>query len=175
MQRKSVPLSIKSVDDDTGTFIGLASVFDNLDAHGDTVRHGAFTKSLAGGQVVPLLWEHAASDPRNYVGDVIEATETAEGLVINGRFDFDTDQGAAAYQNVKGRRVGGLSIGYRINQSVKTAAGHELTDLELIEVSVVARGANDRALIGAVKSAGIRESLREKVARAQLQARAASR
>ena len=30
MQRKSVPL-IKSADDDSGTFTGLASVVDNLD------------------------------------------------------------------------------------------------------------------------------------------------
>ncbi|BBX16956.1 HK97 family phage prohead protease [Mycolicibacterium duvalii] len=154
MQRKSVALSIKSADDQTGTFTGLASVFDNVDAHGDIVRRGAFTKSLAAGQPVPLLWEHGAADPRNYVGDVVEATETAEGLAITGKFDLDTEHGAAAYRNVKGRRVGGLSIGYRVNHSTKTAAGNELTDLDLVEVSVVARGANDRALIGAVKSAG---------------------
>lgn len=154
MHRKSVPLAIKSADDTTGTFTGLASVFDNLDAHGDIVRRGAFTKSLAGGQPIPLLWEHGATDPRNYVGDVVAATETAEGLAITGKFDLDTDHGAAAYRNVKGRRVGGLSIGYSIRNATKTAAGNELTDLDLVEISVVARGANDRALIGAVKSAG---------------------
>ncbi|WP_099024707.1 HK97 family phage prohead protease [Mycolicibacterium palauense] len=154
MQRKSVALSIKTADDQTGTFTGLASVFDNVDAHGDIVRRGAFTKSLAGGQPVPLLWEHGAADPRNYVGDVVTAAETAEGLAITGKFDLDTEHGAAAYRNVKGRRVGGLSIGYRVKNSTKTAAGNELTDLDLVEISVVARGANDRALIGAVKSAG---------------------
>lgn len=102
MHRKSVPLAIKSADDTTGTFTGLASVFDNLDAHGDIVHRGAFTKSLAGGRPVPLLWEHGATDPRNYVGDVVAATETAEGLAITGKFDLDTDHGAAAPR----RRVG---------------------------------------------------------------------
>lgn len=168
MNRKSVPLAIKSADDATGTFTGLASVFDNLDAHGDIVRRGAFAKSLAAGQAVPLQWEHGGgSDPRNYVGDVIEAAETAEGLQITGKFDLDTEHGVAAYRNVKGRRVGGLSIGYRIRNSTKTAAGNELTDLELIEISVVSRGANDRALIGAVKSA-VRStaSIRSALARA---------
>lgn len=155
MNHKSVPLAIKSTDDATGMFTGLASVFDNLDAHGDIVRRGAFAKSLAAGQPVPLQWEHGGgSDPRNYVGDVVQAAETAEGLQIIGKFDLDTEHGAAAYRNVKGRRVSGLSIGYAIRNSTKTAAGNELTDLELIEVSVVARGANDRALIGAVKSGG---------------------
>ena len=31
MERKSVALQIKSADDQTGTFTGLASVFDNVD------------------------------------------------------------------------------------------------------------------------------------------------
>ena len=46
MQHKSVPLLIKGADDDSGTFTGLASVFDNLDHDGDIVRRGAFSKSL---------------------------------------------------------------------------------------------------------------------------------
>ena len=49
MQHKSVPLLIKSADDDSGTFTGLASVFDNLDHDGDIVRRGAFSKSLGSG------------------------------------------------------------------------------------------------------------------------------
>lgn len=156
MLHKSVSLTIKSADDDTGTFTGLASVFDNLDAHGDIVRPGAFAKSLESGQPIPLLWEHQASDPRAYVGDVVTAVETDEGLAITGRFDLDSEFGKSAYRNVKGRRVSGLSIGYAIRDSTKTAAGNELTDLELVEVSVVARGANDRALVSSVKSAKAR-------------------
>ena len=54
MQRKSVPLLIKSADDDSGTFTGLASVFDNLDHDGDIVRRGAFSKSLDSGTPIPL-------------------------------------------------------------------------------------------------------------------------
>ena len=46
MQHKSVPLLIKSDDDVSGTFTGLASVFDNLDHDGDIVRRGAFSNSL---------------------------------------------------------------------------------------------------------------------------------
>ena len=143
-QHKSVPLLIKSADDQGGTFVGLASVFDNVDHHGDIVRRGAFAKSLSSGSPIPLLWEHKADDPRNYVGDVVEATETDDGLAIKGRFDLDTEFGKSAYRNTKGRRVSGLSIGYAIRNSTKTAAGNELTDLELIEVPIVARGANDR-------------------------------
>ena len=71
---------------------------------------------------------------RFYVGDVVEATETDDGLTIKGRFDLDTEFGKSAYRNTKGRRVSGLSIGYAIRNSTKTAAGNELTELELIEM-----------------------------------------
>ena len=82
MERKSVALAIKSTDDETGTFTGLASLFGNLDAHRDIVRRGAFSKSLASGQPIPLLWMHGAQDPRCYVGDVVKAHETAEGMAF---------------------------------------------------------------------------------------------
>ena len=60
------------------------------------------------------------------------------------RFDLDTEFGKSAYRNTKGRRVSGLSIGYAIRNSTKTAGGNERTELESIEVPVVGRGANDR-------------------------------
>ena len=72
---------------------------------------------------------HKADDPRCYIGDVVEATETDDGPAIKGRFDLDVEFGKLVYRNVKGRRVSGLSIGYAIRNSTKTAAGNELTDL----------------------------------------------
>ena len=87
MYDKSIPLTIKSADDGTGEFTGYASVFDNIDSHGDIVRRGAFAKSIASDTPVPLLWEHGAADPRNYVGDVVKAAETANGLEITGNHD----------------------------------------------------------------------------------------
>ena len=77
----------------------------------------------------PLAVDARRKDPRCYVGDVVEATETDDGLAIKGRFDLDTEFGKSAYRNTKGRRVSGLSIGYAIRNSTKTAAGNELTDL----------------------------------------------
>jgi phage head maturation protease len=47
MQHKSVPPLIKSADDYSGTFTGLASVFDNLDHDGDIIRPGALSKWIA--------------------------------------------------------------------------------------------------------------------------------
>jgi HK97 family phage prohead protease len=168
MHDKTISLTIKSADDETGTFVGYASVFDNVDAHGDVVRRGAFQKSISSGTPIPLQWEHGGTaDPRNYVGDVIKATETDTGLEIVGKFDMTSDFGQAAYKNVKGRRVQGLSIGYTVAKQVKTAAGNELLDVNLVEVSVVSRGANAEATIASVKSAGTPTSpIRSRLARA---------
>ena len=59
---KSVAPQIKSADDQTGTFTGLASVLDNVDYDGDIVRRGAFSKSLGSGTPIPLIWLHKADD-----------------------------------------------------------------------------------------------------------------
>lgn len=173
MHHKTVPLTgIKTAGLDEGTFEGWASTFGNTDHHNDRVMPGAFAKSLESGRTTPILWMHQSDDPRSYVGEVVSASETPEGLKIRGRFDLDTEHGAAAYRQVKSRRVDALSIGYGIRHATKGADGvNELRDLDLVEISVVTRGANDQALITAAKSATTRETLREKVARAQLSAK----
>lgn len=173
MHHKTVPIAgIKTAGLNEGHFEGWASTFGNVDHQGDRVMPGAFQKSIASGRTVPLLWMHRSEDPNSFVGEIIEASETPEGLKIHGRFDLDTTSGEAAYRQVKSRRVDALSIGYAIRTATKGSDGaNELRDLDLVEVSIVTRGANDRALITAAKSADTRESLRERVARAQLHAK----
>ena len=63
-----------------------------------------------------------ADDPRCYVGDVVEATETDDSLAIKGRFDLGAAFAKSAYRITKGRRASGLSIGYAIRNFTKTAA-----------------------------------------------------
>ncbi len=142
-----------------GEFIGYASTFGNVDSQGDRVVRGAFAKSLATDNVVPILWEHKHDDPRMQVGQIKSARETDEGLEIHAALDLDTETGLAAYKSVKARRVKALSIGYGVRQAVKAADGaNELRDLDLMEVSLVSRPANDRAEITASKS-GVPERL----------------
>jgi HK97 family phage prohead protease len=155
IKHKSVTITgIKTKDLADGEFIGWASTFGNVDHQGDRVVKGAFTKSIATDTVVPIAWEHQTKDPRNLVGEIKSARETDEGLEIHAKLDLDTEFGAAAYRAVKARRVGSLSIGYGVRNSVKASDGvNELTDLDLIEVSLVSRPANDRATITASKAA----------------------
>ena len=60
-------------------FVEVPSASHSVAAHADT-----------------LVWMHKADDPRCYVGDVVEATETDDGLAIKGRFDLDTEFGKSA-------------------------------------------------------------------------------
>ena len=84
--------------DDSGTFTGLASVFDNLDYDGLL-----FVKLPSAGHSVAAHADTAgaesenADDPRCYVGDVAEATETDDGLAIKCRFDLDTEFGGERF------------------------------------------------------------------------------
>lgn len=157
LKHKTVTMTgIKTAGLADGEFIGWASTFGNTDSQGDRVVKGAFAtsvKSIEGGDVVPILWEHKHDDPRMQVGEIKSAEETDDGLKVHVALDLDTETGRAAYKSVKSRRVKAMSIGYATRRAVKAADGvQELTDLDLVEVSLVARPANDRALITASKS-----------------------
>ncbi len=157
LKHKSYELSgLKTSGLAEGEFIGWASTFGNTDSQGDRVVKGAFAssvKSIEGGDVVPILWEHKHDDPRMQVGEIKSAEETDDGLKVHVALDLDTETGRAAYKSVKSRRVKAMSIGYATRRAVKAADGvQELTDLDLVEVSLVSRPANDRALITASKS-----------------------
>ena len=173
---KTLPVTIKTGGDlPEGEFVGLASAFDVVDSYNEVTVAGCFATSLAAGNPIPLQWEHGGrTDPRLLVGDIVEAKETGSGLEVRGRFDTDSEHGAAAWRNTKSRRVTGLSIGYAVRDKRRRADGVvELTDVDLVEVSLVTRGANPAALVLAVKSAapGMTEQLRTRAARARVAAR----
>lgn len=157
MKHKEIPLAgIKTSGLAEGEFIGYASTYGNVDLAGDRVLPGAFAKSIdniAGGDVLPILWEHVKNDPRMQVGEIKAARETAEGLEIHVALDLDTETGRAAYKSVKARRSKALSIGYIITDQVKASDGvNELKSLDLREVSIVQSPANPAALITASKA-----------------------
>ena len=118
---------------------GYASVFDVPDSGGDVVRRGAFARGVAshgGGSSVPLLWQHDAAHP---IGTVDHLSEDSRGLrVIASLSDTRVARDAAAL--LKSSALTGLSFGYRVKASSPAAAGargRTLTDLDLIEVSLV--------------------------------------
>jgi HK97 family phage prohead protease len=123
-------------------FAGYAAVFDRPDRGGDVVRAGAFARALKGGAgAVPLLWQHEAGRP---IGRIEYLREDKRGLRVIGRL---VDEKAAAL--LKKGAVGGLSFGYRVREA-KGEKPRELTDLELVEVSLVTFPMQPKARVHAV-------------------------
>lgn len=113
-------------------FAGYAALFDVADRGGDVIRRGAFARAVADGAGrVPLLWQHRADRP---IGRIERIAEDARGLRVIARLS-----GAAADAGalLKDGAVGGLSFGYRVRAGRAAARGRELTDLDLVEVSLV--------------------------------------
>lgn len=113
-------------------FAGYAALFDRRDAGRDTIRAGAFARSLAARRdPLALCWQHRA-DLR--IGWVERAAEDARGLRIVAT--LDNSEGAAGMALRRGA-VTGLSFGYRTLASRIGPQGRDLLDLDLFEVSLV--------------------------------------
>ncbi|MBO9715068.1 HK97 family phage prohead protease [Sphingomonas sp.] len=119
-------------------FAGYAAVFDAADRGGDVVRRGAFRVRGA----VPLLWQHGGAP----VGKVEWLAEDSRGLRVIGRVE---DAGLA--EAVARGAVTGLSFGYRV-QAARAGRVRELLQVELVEVSLVARPMQPLARVHAVEA-----------------------
>ena len=118
---------------------GYAAIFDAPDTGGDIVRKGAFARAAKAG--LPLLWQH---DQRRRIGFVESLREDARGLRVIAQLDDDS---------LAVRAGSGLSFGYRVRAMQKNHY-RELTDLDLIEVSVVATPMQPLARVLAVEARG---------------------
>jgi len=115
-------------------FAGYAAVFDRTDRGGDVVRKGAFARAVAAGaEQVPLLWQHRSGEP---IGRIERIAEDERGLRVIARLSTDAAAGREAAALLKDGAVGGLSFGYRV-RAARPGAVRELTDLDLVEISLV--------------------------------------
>jgi len=118
---------------------GYAAIFDAPDKGGDIVRKGAFARAAKAG--LPLLWQH---DQRRRIGFVESLSEDARGLRVIAQLDDDRAVVQAG---------SGLSFGYRV-RAMQQQEYRELTDLDLIEVSIVATPMQPLARVLAVEASG---------------------
>ena len=149
MERKATPFDIKAAPDAEGRFEGYASVFGNVDQGGDIVAPGAFTKSLAAGRKVRMLWQH---DPAQPIGVWDDVTQDAKGLFVKGRILSDVAKGREALALMTAGAIDGLSIGYRVKDATREKGARRLNDLELHEISIVTFPMNDAAGVTGIKA-----------------------
>lgn len=151
------PFEVKQLDE-TGVITGYGSVFGVEDWYQDIVMPGAFDKSLAERRPL-MLWQH---DSRQPIGVWNVAREDRKGLYLEGRFVLETQAGREAHALTKAGALDGLSIGYetlRYEYDEKTGV-RKLLEVDLWEVSPVSFPANEAARIQAVKSRGLKPTIR---------------
>lgn len=160
---------IRFASDETAAFTGWASIFGEPDSYGDTIKPGAFRKALldrkhTGGPA--MFWNH---DPDQPIGVWTELAEEARGLKVTGRLVTETIKGAEAYALLKAGAVNGLSIGFRARSAERGPnGGRVLTDIDLVEISLVSLPAANKARITSVKSKSSGATFIEAVRRAAI-------
>jgi hypothetical protein len=113
-------------------FAGYAALFDIADAGRDTIRRGAFARTLAARSgPLPLFWQHRPDQP---IGVIEQAAEDARGLRVIARINRPDSRAAHL---LSAGHVTGLSFGFRTRAARQSAGGRELLEIDLFEVSLV--------------------------------------
>jgi hypothetical protein len=163
-------VELKTSPPNAGTmeFSGYGAVFNNVDGYSDVIAPGAFTKYLEkvteGKDQWPLMlsqhggWGLTAQD-LTPIGVWTGLHEDEKGLHVTGTL-ADTPRGQEAYTLIKMQprpAYSGLSIGFHAVETVNGKKGDSfarmIKQIDLVEVSLVSRPANDKAQILSVKSA----------------------
>lgn len=153
-----------------GTFSGYGAVSGNVDSYGDVIEPGAFRDTLRAwqdkGKYPPMLLQHGGgflggADDLLPVGKWTKMEENTKGLKAEGQlFALGTERGQYIYEGMKAGALDGLSIGYNVKEFVAgTKPGEprrKLTNIDLVELSIVTFPANDKARIGNVKASDIK-------------------
>ena len=159
MTFKSVPLSgveLKMDENGTRKFKGYASVFNRVDAVGDTILPGAYKATLAKFGMPKMFFGHDWGLP---IGKWTAAYEDEKGLVVEGELTPGNPQSDAVLAALKHGTVDGLSIGYRLKPGdfeERADGGRTIKNVSrLFEVSVVTFPCDDAARVTDVKSEDI--------------------
>ena len=145
------------------SFVGYASVFDNVDSYGDVVRKGAFAKSIAaleseGATPLGVYYAHNMnSSPYGLVGVVTSIAEDDIGLRVEADLFVDTNPEAAfLHEAMKAGVINEMSFAYYVNEGAFAMHDgtevYEIKDVDLLEVSVCPVGVNRQALVQEVKA-----------------------
>jgi HK97 family phage prohead protease len=137
---------------DAGVFTGIASCFGQEDQVGDIVAVGAFKRTLAehraAGRMPALLWSH---DPAEIIGKWTVIEEKPEGLHVTGKLNLETQRGREARALMLDGSLSGISIGFRARSAERRSKGRTLTDIDLVEASLVGLPCAPNARVRSIK------------------------
>ncbi|KAE8130219.1 MULTISPECIES: HK97 family phage prohead protease [Bifidobacterium] len=164
MKHLTFKTDFKTADanDDKGEFDALVSVFGVTDSQSEVVDKGAFDGALnrlqAKGGAMPILWSHQWNDMKSVLGSA-QAEQTDTGLLVHATLDMTNPESVRALHLMKSGLVNEFSIGGMVPRGTavtKSEGGRivrHLKEFDLVEVSLVLKGANPATRLIDVKSA----------------------
>ncbi len=153
MQKKSFKFEVKSFNEETGEFEGIASAFrKSPDKVNDIIHSGSYTKTVQENKGEIML-TYPPHDISSIVGKG-DINEVKDGLSIKGSVLRGIQKGEEAYLLMKAGVIKTLSIGYdAVKWYMKDGIRH-ITEIKLYEVALVpgSLAADDEAVISNVKT-----------------------
>lgn len=162
--RLELKLAQNEQDAKAGTFSGYGSIFNHVDLGGDMVVPGAFKATLkewkSRGKLPKMFLQHGygfTTEDQIPIGKYTLMEEDEKGLYVEGElFALDTQKGKYIHEGMKSGELDGLSIGYTAIDVTYAKKPEDprrtLKKVNLYEVSPVAFGMNEQALIESAKS-----------------------
>lgn len=150
MERKQ--FEIKAVREDQNLYVeGYAAVFANVDSYNDRIQKGAFVNTINGTNRdrIAFCKDH---DLRDVIGVIVDLREDERGLWFRAKISKTRD-GKDVEILLEDGALKEFSIGYitkaydwNEEEGIRT-----LTEIELWEISLVTRAANDQAKVTATE------------------------
>lgn len=158
MEYKNIGLDeaqIKFLPDNPKSFSGYASVFNGVDAGGDTILKGAYSEILKVNREVKMYYNHGWQRKELPIGKMY-LSEDEYGLKVDGaEFTTGIELADNVMKAVQHKTVDGLSIGFRIASGGYSIKGNNriISKIgELKEVSIVDFPMDSNARIDEIKS-----------------------
>lgn len=146
MERKQ--FEIKAVREDQTLYVeGYAAVFANVDSYNDRIQKGAFVNTINGTNRdrIAFCKDH---DLRDVIGVIVDLREDEKGLWFRAKISKTRD-GKDVEILLEDGALKEFSIGYitKAYEWNEEEGIRTLTEIELWEISLVTRAANDQAKV----------------------------
>lgn len=146
MERKQ--FEIKAVREDQTLYVeGYAAVFANIDSYNDRIQKGAFVNTINGTNRdrIAFCKDH---DLRDVIGVIVDLREDEKGLWFRAKISKTRD-GKDVEILLEDGALKEFSIGYitKAYEWNEEEGIRTLTEIELWEISLVTRAANDQAKV----------------------------
>ena len=150
MERKQ--FEIKAVREDETLYVeGYAAVFANVDSYNDRIQKGAFVNTINGTNRdrIAFCKDH---DLRDVIGVIVDLREDEKGLWFRAKISKTRD-GKDVEILLEDGALKEFSIGYitKAYEWNEEEGIRTLTEIELWEISLVTRAANDQAKVVATE------------------------